>query len=934
MHPQSALRAITLAAIMLLAAVGCEYMGTIEGYEAEAGANKTATTASAEEREKQPPVPRQGEGPKVTVLENGLTVLTLQDDRFPLASMRLYVHAGSAYEDPEQAGISHLLEHMVFKGEGEGPSGAIARKVESVGGNLNAGTSFDYTVYYVDVPSTEWKLGLDVVNDMAFGLSVDPEELKSEQQVVLSELERGEDNPSQRQFKMLQKLVFADTPYERPIIGFRETVPAITRQDILDYVVRLYQPQSMLLVVVGDVDEAEVLAEADRLFGDLRNDREVHPPREIPIKKLSGADGGSPSGPAVRVEEGDWNKAYVSLAFPIPGQRSQEVAGLEVLAHLLGGDRTSRLYREYKYEKQMVDSISASALTLERAGVLVIQAVCDPDDVDPFVRSLAGDLSTFDAADFSKEELERARLNLEDSLYRTKETFSGLASKLGYFQFFEGGVEAEENYLYSLRTVDESDLQGLAETYLDPDRLALAALTPEGKGPDAEALRGTIGEAWRAETGARTTAKAMPEHGETGGARGEPEVVTLESGDTVVLLPDETLPYAAVDMLFAGGDRLLDKDEQGLAALTASMLGRGAGDMSATAYQDYLANRAASVSARSRRDTFGLAARFPSRFSDEVLPVFRQTVLSPRFAPEEMDRAKREQIASIKRKQDQPLGLAFRRLFPFLYQSPGYGWLHLGEPEQVSGYTTEQVASFWQTQQARPFVFTACGTFDRDEILDLARTLAADLEHEPGAELAEFQPPVWGEDKELTLTMPGRNQTHLVRVYPVPGEKDEDTAGLSLMRDILAGQSGLLFTQLRDKQGLGYSVTAFLWQAPETGFLAFYIGTDPDKKQQALDSFDRIAEDIKSKPLDKAELERAANLMQGEYYRNHQTLRSRASAAAGLTLRGLGLDHPEELIAKAREITPAQLQDLASKYLESEESYLVTVSPEESGQTD
>ena len=219
----------------------------------------------------------QAEAPLVTRLENGMTVLVKEDDRFPLVNVRLYVHAGSAYEDPSQAGISHLLEHMVFKGSANRAPGETARRIESVGGSLNAGTSWDYTTYYVEVPDTEWKLGLDTVRDLAFLANIDPKELEPEKEVVLSELERGEDAPGSKLFKTLQGMVWPGTSYEWPIIGFRDTVSKLHAQDIKDYIARLYQPQSMLLTITGKVDAAKVMDEVRATYGQFKNTHDVKP---------------------------------------------------------------------------------------------------------------------------------------------------------------------------------------------------------------------------------------------------------------------------------------------------------------------------------------------------------------------------------------------------------------------------------------------------------------------------------------------------------------------------------------------------------------------------------------------------------------------------------------------------------------------------------
>ena len=261
------------------------------------------------------PDPLSGKEEQVTRLANGLSVLILKDTRFPLVSTRLYVHAGSAYENPDQAGISHVLEHMVFKGTDSRPKSAISQDVESAGGYLNAATSYDYTVYITDMPARHWKLGMDVVRDMAFHATLDAQELESEKNVVVSELQRGEDNPGSRMFKTLLAKALRGTPYERPVIGYEKTIRGLTVQNLRDYIAKYYQPQNMLLVVVGNIEPAEVLTEAERQFAPYKNTsplREVLP-YEADRLPLPG------SGPMLTVQPGPWNKVYLAAALPVPG---------------------------------------------------------------------------------------------------------------------------------------------------------------------------------------------------------------------------------------------------------------------------------------------------------------------------------------------------------------------------------------------------------------------------------------------------------------------------------------------------------------------------------------------------------------------------------------------------------------------------------------
>ncbi len=586
--------------------------------------------------------------PQVTQLANGLTVLAQEDERFPLVSLRLYVRAGSAYETRDQAGVSHLLEHMVFKGVEGGEPGRVAREIEAAGGYVNAATSFDYTVYSADLPAASVGLGVRTLREMAFDPLLDPTALGLEKKVVLSELERGEDDPDSTLFQTLQPLVWPDSPYASPIIGFRETVTDLTAGQIRDYIQQRYQPLSMLLVVCGDVSPAQVLDLAQQSFGGLRSTADVSVPSPLPVGAL-------PAGTRLRVAAGPWNKVYLCAAFPLPGLAAPESAGLETLANILGGGKSSRLYREFKYEKRLVDSIAATTLSLERLGMLHIKAILDPDKLEVFWPQLVERLATLDPADFSDDELARAKLDTESSLLLAKDTLGGLAYKLGFFQFFEHSLGAEADFLYELDAVDRAQLARLKETFLRPERLAAVALTPESSDAGAAAalerrLLASVERLWPARRDANATSA-------TSGRSLSPETVDLGRGCNLVLLPDPNLPYLSINLAMPGGDRLLTKADQGLAELVARSLTKGAGKRNATQIQDFLADRAASFGAQADRLYFRVAARFPSRFFGDMAGLLQDVFHHAAFSPQETANEIENQTAETVETEDgEPIG--------------------------------------------------------------------------------------------------------------------------------------------------------------------------------------------------------------------------------------------------------------------------------------
>ena len=868
-----------------------------------------------------------GQALHTTRLENGLTVLVKKDTRFPLVSLRLYVHAGSAYEDPKEAGISHMLEHMVFKGTAGRPKGQVAADIERTGGYLNAYTSFDYTVYLTDMTAAHWKTGLDVLKDMAFNPTLDPEELESEKDVVVSELKRGEDNPSQKLFRLTHQAALKGTPYYNPIIGYEETVRGLSSEKMRAYIDRLYQPQSMLLVVCGDVEPDEVVAEAKRLFGNRKNTRETLPSANLEhAVELQGFK-------AV-VQKGPWNKVHLSLALPAPALSDVRAAQLDVLAQLLGGDATSRFYRTYKYDKRLVDSIAVGNYNFERLGMIYIQASMDADKLIPFWETFCHDLSKLAETTFSNEELDRAKLNLEDDLFRSKETLSSLASKLGYFAFFSDGEQGEANYLRVIRDTNQTALLELIRSLFSPEKLSMTVLLPEDTAladllPKAEEAKDAkpaaeswetwfstvLADTWKAPAGESAKAEA-PEKA------GAPEIIDLGQGRTLVLIPDTTLPYVAANLVFTGGDTLLSENDQGLASFTASLLTKGTSELSATAVEEYLSDRAASLSSSAGSQTFSLSLNVPARFSDDLFSLLCATVNNPAFREEEAERVRDNQIAAITAREAQPTGLAFRRMFAFLFKNHPYGYLQLGEKERIAKFGTGDATGYWKAQFQQPWVLSVCGSYDKEAILAAVKMLPV-----PAKKASIPGLPQWNSERTLELRLPGRNQGHLLMTFPTVGYGAEDEPGLDLLQNILAGQSGLLFRDLRDKQGLGYTVTAFPWKTEKAGALIFYIGTEPGKMQQAEEGFRNVIAELRNQLLPEEELERGKSQIEGDYYRDHQSLASRSSEAAVLTVLHRPLDDARKAVEKAGRVDAATLQNLARTYLDPDKAYIVKVLP-------
>lgn len=841
-------------------------------------------------------------------LKNGLTVYIIRDSRFPLVCTRLFVGTGSANETAEQAGISHVLEHMVFKGTEKRPKGQVARDVESLGGYLNAATSFDKTWFITDMPAKHWKTGMDVVKDMAFHPSLDPAELEAEKNVIVSELKGGDDTPTRRLFEDLQVAGLAHTVYGRPIIGFEKTIRAVTADDLRAYIRTWYQPQNMMLLVAGDIDPKAVLAHAEELFGDLKNDTIL--PEPAPVQ-LEGAAGG----PRVEVTYGPWNKVYLGIALPAPALGDQRSIDLDVLAYALGGDGTSQFYRKYRYEKQLVDSISVGNMSLNRAGLFYMVAQLDADKVEPFWQEFTRDLASLDAGKITPDVIERARFNYEDGMDRASETLDGLTSWKATVQFELGGPQGEANVRHALAAVDSARLRQAQDLWLRPDQVRVRVLAPEkAKLPDLDAI---LQHNWPAPAVERQKAAAAAEKVD------KREIVDLGQGRTVILQPDRTIPYVSLEILRPGGNALLKPADQGLAQLTAATLTDGCGTRDLDAMERFVAERAASLSASAGVQSFTVSLTGPARFNADYFALLGDLLHKPTFAEKDVRRQADTLKAALVRRQDNPMSFMGSKINGFLF--PGgqpYGFDGLGTAENQDRFGPGDVQAFWKQQNAQPWILSVAGDFDREKVLAFARSLPV-----PTAPAVDVPQPTWGADKRLPLSLPGRQQAHLLLAFHAVPLDHPDAPALMLLESVLSGQSGLLFNKLRDEQGLGYTVTAFYRSLPEAGFMAFYIGTTPRNLDVARQGFSGIIKDIKTDLLPAELLAKGLNRMEGSYYRGRQSLGARADEAASERLLGQPQDFQKRLLEKAAKVTPEQLREVARKYLLVDKMYEVTLLP-------
>lgn len=841
------------------------------------------------------------------VLPGGTGVLLRESRGAPVVEVQLWARSGSADEAPGEHGLAHFLEHMLFKGTATRGVGEIAGAMEGAGGSINAYTSFDVTCYHATLPSEALELGIEVLCDAVLHPAFDPGELKREIEVVLEEIGRSDDNPHH----VLSDALFAESyqvhPYGRPILGTRESVAAITPEAVRSFHRRHYAPGNLVAALAGDFDGPRALALLAAAF------EGASPGPLLPRKR--------PVEPAQqrlrsRLLARPFERASLECSWPAVPLRHPDSPLLDMLAFILGGGESARLLRRVKEELGLADRVDASCYTPLDAGVFGVALDCEAQCAAPALEAVLRETERLRREAVSEEELERARRNFLATRAWERESVSGMAHKMGNSLLLAGNADYEDAWLERVRAATQRDLLRVAQEWLPPARITLAAVLPE---PQAEALD-AAGVAAAVQRGCESTAQlfaapralsaAHPARAESAQPRGAAADAarcaeagihgyTLANGVRIFVQPRSANPVVAARAALIGGQLAEDEESAGLSQFLAGMWLRGTASRSAADFAARVESLAADVDGFSGRNSSGLSLDCTVEQFPATLDLFAEALLAPAFAQEEIERERRETLAAIARRQDRLSARAMDLFARTHFARHPYRLPLAGSAETVARFDRAQIEAHHQRLvRGGNLVIAVAGDVE-------PAAAAAAVARRFGA-LPEGPPPPLP-PAESAPTAPrraaeklSRAQVHLVTGFRGLALDDSDRPALEVLVQLLGGHSGRLFMDLRERQGLAYTVSAFEVAGLAPGWFAVYMGTAPEKAEQALAGMRDALRRACDSPPPAEEFERARCCLIG----NHAISRQRSAARA----MHMALDATYGLGAAADEFHPEQLR--------------------------
>jgi len=852
-------------------------------------------------------------------LDNGLEVVLEENHAAPVVAFQAWVKIGSADEPPELAGIAHVFEHMLFKGTKKRGVGQIAREVESSGGEINAWTSHDETVYHLVLASRFFDTGLDILADTLMNSSFDAGELERERKVVLEEIKQGIDDPERQAGLGLFQSVFDVHPYGRPIIGNEASVRKLRRDDILAFFSNHYVASNVTLVVVGDFDADAAKAKIAKAFKTMPRGMAVGPRPTQPEQ----------TGLRVRGAARDVKEAQVLLGFRTPAINHPDIATLDLLAVLLGQGDSSRLNLEVVRNRQLATSTSAYLFSARDPGALVIGVGLPPGRVEDAVRAVLDEILHMTLEEVPPEELAKAKTILESDRVYDKETVQGYARKLGFFSAIAGDPNFEEGYMAALQKTTAADLRRVAAQYLHTANMSIYVQVPEGraaKQPDK--IEKLLQRVRTAAENAETRASARFARS-TAAAPDSDRVIrhVFPSGLKLLILRDSSVPVVALRATWVGGLRYEDDRSSGISNILAGLLVRGTKTRSAEQIMNEVEGMAGALSGYSGRNSLGVQAEFLSRYFERGFDLVADCILNATFSEDELEKERRIVLDDIRAQEDNLGQVAFKLFHSAMWQKHPYRLDPMGTAETVASFTRRKlITHFRQRYSTSNLTIAVVGDVDPTRVkAKVAALFGASAEQNHDKPVVPVEPnrvePV------QVFKFMAKEQAHLVLGFQGVGFANQDRFPLEVLAYVLSGQGGRLFTEIREKRALAYRVSAFSVEGLDPGYFAVYLASSPENLDEAVKVVHRELREVAEKGITADELARAQRYLVGVHAIGLQRKSALAAALAFHEAYGQGWKSYRQYGDNVMKVTVADVARAARKYLDPQREVIAVVKP-------
>ena len=834
-------------------------------------------------------------------LDNGQTVVIQEVHDNPIVIIDTWIKTGSINETDENNGVAHFLEHLFFKGTSKHPSKEFDQILESKGAVTNAATSKDFTHYYILIPSQYFELALDLHSDMLLNPLIPRKELEKERKVVIEEISKNNDRPTTVLYRNMISGFYKTHPYKRDVIGTKEVIETISREQILDFYNTWYSPQNMTTVIIGDVDTQKAL---DMVKSKFNKPVGINAKKVVSTYKLDK----KPSSMVENKAEMKVETGYILIGFKgCHPMTNKDSYALDVLATILGEGKTSRLYKNIKEQKQLVHSISSSHSSMRDDSIFYVSANYITEDMERLKSAIFAEIEKLQKNEITSEEIQKAKNIIERDTFYSRESVSNIASAIGYTVTLTNDTSYYKNYLDNINKVTAEDLKRVAKEYLDIDSAVISIILPSKEGKPE--LKKEIAKNYSAKllSQDKTTTK-----------------YELENGAILIITQNTANDIIAMEMSSRGGNNL--EAIPGIATITAEAMLKGTKKYKNQELSLLLEENGIRIAPSAHGDSFGIAAKFTKNEKDLALDIFEEVATKASFDSFDVERVKSDKLYSIKTKNNTPDSLAFDEFKTALWEGTPYGNTGKVLKNTIPSIQREDVVAFYNNLfSAQNVVITINGNVDSQEFINyFSRILKND--NKSKIVLSDYKNKFKNLLKNKIVKVDKDSQAvWLLLGWLTDGVNNEkDWATLQVIDSMLgSGMSSRLFTQLRDEQGLAYQVGSTYSANVNKGVFALYIATNPNSTQIAKKGLFEEIERLKKEFVTDKELSEAKDKLLGNYVLSMETNMDKASIVNSLEISGRNYTFVEKYPQIIREITVQDIIKTANKYFS--QPYVFTI---------
>ena len=822
----------------------------------------------------------------VQKLPNGQTVVVYPIKDNPIVTIDTWIKTGSINETDTNNGVAHFLEHLFFKGTKAHPTGDMDRILESKGAIINAATSKDFTHYYITIPSEYFETAMDLHSDMLLNPQIPRKELEKERKVVLEEIAKDGNTPSKKVYDNLNDLMYSKHPYKRKVIGTTDIIGTIRREEIIDYFNNYYAPSNMVTLVVGNVEPEKAVSKIQQNFNQGY---------KKPIKKVFKKEAPL-TAQKRKVDYTDTQSGYMMIGFRGVDIINSETFALDVLAEILGGGKSSRLYRDIKEQKGLAYSISASNGSYRDDGIFYITSNFIPASQEKLEKAIFDEIANMQKYGITDEELQRAKNIIIQDTYYSRESTSNISNELGYIMALTNSSNLYDTYVDSIKKVTAQDVVAVARKYLGVNRSAVSIILPESMKNAVE----------NKDTKTHTAEKISENNGTV--------KYKVDNGSTLLINQNKNNDIIAMSIIAKGGEFLEKISGEG--TLAAAVMLKGTKKYSAQELAQILDENGIIIEPACSEDFFSINVQTTTAQIEKTMEILDEIINNSTFDDYEIEKKRTEILNKIKQRRDVPMNIALENFKTIIFENSVYSHSNKILEKTLPTVQKSDIVNYYnKILDSKNVIVSINGNVDSDKMIsDFGRILKN--KNNPAVNYNNYHVTKVTAPKSVSQNIKDLQTAWLFLGWQTTGvQNKKDFVTLKVMNTILgSGMSSRLFRNLREQDGLAYQLGSSYSPKMLGGTFMSYIGTNPETLNYSRKKILAEIERFKMEFVSDTELKDAKDRLKGSFVIAMETNSEKATNIGLFETYGFGYDFLNEYIKMIDEVTASDIISVANKY--------------------